>query len=166
MLVALDFLCVAQHHHHRSHSLSFFHLTRDHYSYTPYSTMSKRQREDGQLSKEAYYEEAEYPSYSSSYSSAASPYAGGGGRGGMVGWGGNAAAGGGGGGGGGGGVMTAASPPPHSISSSFQRATPSTLASRRLVKPKKLDRRKEYLVRPLSLPPSLPSPSCVPPLRV
>lgn len=29
---------------------------------------------------------------------------------------------------------------------SFQRATPSTLASRRFVKPKKLDRRKEYLV--------------------
>jgi hypothetical protein len=106
---------------------------------------SKRQREDGQLSKEAYYEEAEYSSYRSSYSSSASPYAGGLG---MVGWGGGTAAGG--GGGGGGGMMTAASPPPHSMSSSssFQRATPSTLASRRLVKPKKLDRRKEYLVRP------------------
>ena len=39
---------------------------------------------------------------------------------------------GGGGGGGGGGA-------------GFQRATPSTLASRRLLKPKKLDRRREYL---------------------
>ena len=125
---------------------------------------SKRQREDGQLSKEAYYEEAEYSSYRPSYSSSASPHASGGG---MVGWGGSAA---GGGGGGGGGMMTATSPPPHSMSSSssFQRATPSTLASRRLVKPKKLDRRKEYLVRPphyhfSSFPPSLHSlPACPP----
>jgi len=76
----------------------------------------------------------------------------------MVGLGGSTAAAGG-GSGGGGSMVTAASPPPHSMSSSlsFQRATPSTLASRRLVKPKKLDRRKEYLVRPFCLAPFLPS---------
>ena len=116
--------------------------------------MSKRQREDGQLSKEAYYEEAEYP-YGSSYSSSASLYSHGGG---MVGWGGSAAAAGGGSSGSGGSMMTAASQSPHLMSSSlsFQRATPSTLASRRLVKPKKLDRRKEYLVRPFCFTPFLP----------
>ncbi len=82
----------------------------------------KRSRQDGQVSKEQYYtDEAEPSSHA------------------LVGWGG------GGGGGGGSSSGSSSSSSHHAAATAFQRATPSTLATRRLLKPKKVDRRREYL---------------------